>query len=154
MSGDGSANQDRPDPTGEPDIAPADAVIPPPPPEIPIPDDLLTPPPSESSVPDAVIPPPPPETRRRSADRTRPTPSVLEGEQPAAAADDWAEPSVAPQVPTSGGYRGLTIAIFTFLLLLLVAAVAVLIYLVSSGSFPFVALGAGGLLPVALPLQS
>ncbi|WP_223622839.1 hypothetical protein [Microbacterium sp. EST19A] len=119
----------------EPVIPPADAVIPPPPPEIPIPEGLLTPPPSEIPVPDAVIPPPPPEARLRSADRPRP--AILDGDQPAAVADDWSKPSVAPEVPTSGGYRGLTIAIFAFLLLLLFGAVVVGIYLLSSGAFPF-----------------
>ncbi|KJQ55471.1 hypothetical protein [Microbacterium sp. SA39] len=124
----------------EPAIAPADTVIPPPPPEIPIPDGLLTPPPSEGSVPDPVIPPPPPEARLRSSERPRP--AILQGDQPAAVADDWAKPSVAPEVPTSGGYRGLTVAIFAFLLLLLLGAVAVGIYLLSTGSFPFFTFGA------------
>lgn len=122
---------------GEQAIPPADAVIPPPPPEIPIPADLLTPPPLDIPPASAVIPPPPPETLRRSSDRPRP--AILDGPQPAAVAEDWAKPSVAPEVPTSGGYRGLTVAIFAFLLLLLVAAVSVGIYLLSTGSFPFVA---------------
>ena len=137
----------------EPAIAPADAVIPPPPPEIPIPEGLLTPPPAEIPVPDAVIPPPPPEARLRSSERPRP--AILEGDQPAAVADDWAKPSVAPEVPTSGGYRGLTVAIFAFLLILLAAAVATGIYLLSTGRFPFMvfdldasALGLGVVLPL------
>lgn len=120
----------------EPAIRPADAVVPPPPPETPIPEGLLTPPPSEIPVADAVIPPPPPEARLRSAERPRP--ALLEGDQPAAAADDWAKPSVAPEVPTSGGYRGLTVAIFAFLFALFAIAIGLLIYLLSTGSFPFV----------------
>ncbi|WP_146115427.1 hypothetical protein [Microbacterium sp. MYb62] len=122
---------------GEPLIPPADAVIPPPPPEIPIPDGLLTPPPASAIPPaDAVIPPPPPETLRRS-DRARPTPAILDREAPAAAAEDWAKPSVAPEVPTSGGYRVLTIVIFAFLFLLFVAAVVVGVYLLNTTTFPF-----------------
>lgn len=127
-----------PQESGIPDesaIPPADAVIPPPPPEIPIPDGLLAPP-SEIPPADAVIPPPPPATRR-SFDRPRPTPAILEGEQPAAVADDWAQPSVAPEVPTSGGYRVLTIVIFAFLFLLFVAAIVVGVYLLNTTSFPF-----------------
>ncbi|AZS42158.1 MULTISPECIES: hypothetical protein [Microbacterium] len=116
-------------------IPPADVVIPPPPPEIPIPDGLLTPPPSDLPSADTVIPPPPPATRR--GDRARPTPAILEGEPPAAVADDWALPSVAPEVPTSGGYRVLTIVIFAFLFLLLVAAIVVGVYLLNTTSFPF-----------------
>lgn len=137
----------------EPLIPPADVVIPPPPPEIPIPEGLLTPPPSEippSEIPpsdispsDAVIPPPPVETRRRS-DRPRPTPAILDGEQPAAAAEDWAKPSVAPEVPTSGGYRVLTIVIFAFLFLLFIAAIVVGVYLLNTTSFPFAGEAAAG----------
>ncbi|WP_230115889.1 hypothetical protein, partial [Microbacterium oxydans] len=59
---------------------------------------------------------------------------------PSAVADDWATPTVAPEVPSSGGYRGLTVAIFTFLLILLVAAVGVGIFLATTTTFPF---GAG-----------
>jgi len=129
----------------EPLIPPADVVIPPPPPEIPIPEGLLTPPPtdipsdvsaSDVSAADAVIPPPPPATRR-GADRPRPTPAILEGEPPAAVADDWALPSVAPEVPTSGGYRVLTIVIFAFLFVLFVAAIIVGVYLLNTTTFPF-----------------
>lgn len=118
-------------------IPPADAIIPPPPPEIPIPDGLLAPPPADIPPADAVIPPPPPETRRRSTDHRRATPAVLDGEQPSAAADDWALPSVAPEVPTSGTYRGLTVVIFAFLILLLVAAVGVGIFLLNTVGLPF-----------------
>ena len=121
-------------------VPPADVVIPPPPPEIPIPDGLLTPPSdlpsdaaSDASALEAVIPPP--ATRR--ADRARPTPAILKGEPPAAVADDWALPSVAPEVPTSGGYRVLTVVIFAFLSLLLVAAIIVGVYLLNTMSFPF-----------------
>ncbi|MFK3677551.1 hypothetical protein ACI2IP_07455 [Microbacterium sp. NPDC090218] len=128
-----------PEETGKPEeplIPPAEAVIPPPPPEIPIPEGLLTPPPSEVPSADAVIPPPPPDTLRRS-DRARPTPAILDREPPAAVADDWAQPSVAPEVPTSGGYRGLTVAIFAFLFLLLVAAIVVGVYLLNTTTFSF-----------------
>jgi hypothetical protein len=150
MSDGSGTTPDQSLPPEEPAIAPADAVIPPPPPEIPIPDGLLSPPPLESSIPDAVIPPPPPEARLRSAERPRP--AILEGDQPAAVADDWAKPSVAPEVPTSGGYRGLTVVIFAFLLLLLVSAVVAGIYLLSTGSFPFFVFGdaAASLAPFTL----
>ena len=127
MSDGSGTTPDRSRSPEEAAIPPADAVIPPPPPEIPVPDGLLNPPPSEIPVADAVIPPPPPEVRLRSAERPRPT--ILDGDQP----------SVAPAVPTSGGYRGLTVAIFAFLLLLLVGAVVLGIYLLSTGSFPFLA---------------
>ncbi len=135
MSDGSGTTPDEPVTPEEPAIAPADVVIPPPPPEIPIPEGLLNPPPTESSVPDAVIPPAPVEARLRSAERPRP--AILDGDQPAAVADDWSKPSVAPEVPTSGGYRGLTVAIFAFLFLLLVVAVVLLVYLLSTGSFPF-----------------
>jgi hypothetical protein len=134
-------------------IPPADAVIPPPPPEIPIPEGLLTPPPS-ATIPtaDAVIPPPPPETLRRS-DRARPTPAILDREPPAAAADDWAQPSVAPEVPTSGGYGGLTVAIFAFLFVLLIAAIGLAVFLLNTVSFPWAGDVAGAAIPhVALAL--
>ncbi|QYM64193.1 hypothetical protein [Microbacterium sp. Se5.02b] len=86
-------------------IPPDDAVIPPPPPEIPIPEGLLTPPSADIPDADVVIPPPPADTLRRS-DRVRPTPRILDGEAPAAVAEDWAQPSVAPEVPTSGVTAG------------------------------------------------
>lgn len=127
---------EQPLPPEEPSIPPADVVIPPPPPEIPIPEGLLTPPPTDIPAADAVIPPPPPEARLRS-ERTRPTPAILDGEPPAAAADDWAQPSVAPQVATTGGYRGLTVVIFAFLLLLLVAAIGVGVFLLNTAGLPF-----------------
>lgn len=144
VSGTPPEEPDIPDEAGvpeEPLIPPADVVIPPPPPEIPIPEGLLTPPPSDIppsdiAPPDAVIPPPPAESRLRS-DRPRPTPAILDGEQPAAAAEDWATPTVAPEVPTSGGYRVLTIVIFAFLFLLFVAAIVVGVYLLNTTSFPF-----------------
>lgn len=121
----------------EPVIPPADVVIPPPPPEIPIPEGLLSEPPDDASADDALIPSPPAERRRRSADRSRPTPAILDGEPPAAAADDWSQPSVAPEVPTSGGYRGLTVAIFAFLLVLAVAAIGVIVFLLNTSGLPF-----------------
>lgn len=123
----------------EPLIPPADVVIPPPPPEIPIPEGLLAEPasdiPSDVSSVDAVVPPPP--ATRRGSDRARPTPAILEGEPPAAVADDWSQPSVAPEAPTSGGYRVLTVVIFAFLFVLLVAAIIVGVYLLNTTTFPF-----------------
>ena len=106
-----------------------DAVIPPPPFASAVPDVVIPPPPPESSVPDVVIPPPPPEAMLPATRRTRPKPAILTGDQPAPVADDWAQPSVAPEVPTSGGYRALTFVIFAFLLLLLAAAIIGAIYL-------------------------
>ncbi|MEU4014442.1 hypothetical protein AB0E56_04170 [Microbacterium sp. NPDC028030] len=137
MSDSGGTHPEEPASPEEPSIPPADVVIPPPPPEIPIPEGLLAAPPS-ADIPaaDAVIPSPPAETRRRS-DRPRPTPAILEGEPPAAVADDWAQPSVAPEVPTSGGYGGLTVAIFVFLFLLLIGAVVLIVFLVNVVGFPF-----------------
>jgi hypothetical protein len=120
----------------DPNIPSEDAVIPPPPREAPIPDGLLSPPSTEASIPDAVIPPadvvippPPPEAMLPTTRRSRPKPAILTGEQPAPVAADWAQPSVAPEVPTSGGYRVLSAVIFGFLLVLLIAAVAAAFYL-------------------------
>jgi len=119
----------------DPNIPSEDAVIPPPP-EAPIPDDLLSPPRTEASIPDAVIPPadvvippPPPEAMLPTTRRSRPKPAILTGDQPAPVAADWAQPSVAPEVPTSGGYRVLSAVIFAFLVVLLVGAVAAAFYL-------------------------
>lgn len=124
----------------------ADAVVPPPP-AAPIPDGLIpsapaipaapeaeTPPPPHIPPADAVIPPPPPEAQLRS---TRRTPLPPADELPSAVADDWAQPSVAPEVPSSGGYRVLTGAIFAFLVLLLVGAVAFAFFLATTTSFPW-----------------
>ncbi|WP_226534148.1 hypothetical protein [Microbacterium paraoxydans] len=134
----------------EPLIPPAEAVIPPPPPDIPIPDGLLSPPPSAAIPPaDAVLPPPPSETRRRS-DRPRPTPAILDGEPPAAVADDWARPSVAPEAPTSGSYGGLTVAIFVFLFVLLIAAIGLVVFLLNTVSFPWAGADGGETLAVVL----
>lgn len=150
MSDGSGTTPDEPRSPEEAAIPPADAVIPPPPPEIPIPEGLLTPPPSEIPVADAVIPPPPPETRLRSSERPRP--AILEGDAPAAVAEDWAKPSVAPVEPTSGGYRGLTVAIFAFLFLLLAVAVGLLVFLLSTGSFPFVVFDDAAASSVLTPL--
>jgi hypothetical protein len=81
-----------------------------------------------------VVPPPPPETRR---DRPRRTPAILDGEQPAAVADDWAQRSIAPEAPETGAYRGVAVVIFAFLFLLLVGAVAVGVYLLNAVGLPF-----------------
>ncbi|WP_311258035.1 hypothetical protein [Microbacterium sp. WCS2018Hpa-9] len=123
-----------------------DGLIPPPPPETPIPEGLIPaapvipPPPAESAIPDAVIPPPPPEAMLPSTRRSRPKPAILTGDQPAPVADDWAQPSVAPEAPTSGGYGVFSVVIFVFLIVLLGAAIAGAIYLATSVPF---ALGAG-----------
>lgn len=115
-------------------IPPAEAVIPPPPPETPIPEGLLTPPPeSVSAAESAVLPAP---TTRR-AERERPTPRILDGEQPAAVADDWAQRSIAPEVPDTGAYRVLAGAIFAFLIVLLLAAVGVGVFLLNTVGLPF-----------------
>lgn len=115
-----------------------EGLIPPPPPETPIPDGLLSaapvipPPPADIPSADAVIPPPPPEAMLPSTRRSRPKPAILTGDQPGPAADDWAQPSVAPTVPSSGGYRVLSAVIFIFLFVLLAGAVAAAIYLGTS----------------------
>lgn len=122
--------------SNDPYIRPEDAVIPPPPREVPIPEGLLSPPSTESSVPDAVIPPadvvippPPPEAMLPETRRSRPKPAILTGDQPAPVAADWSQPSVAPEVPISGGYRALTFVIFAVLFVVLAAAVAAAVYL-------------------------
>lgn len=112
-----------------------DGLIPPPPPESAIPDAVIPPPPSESAIPDAVIPPPPPEAMLPSTRRSRPKPAILTGDQPSPVAEDWAQPSVAPEAPTSGGYGALTFVIFAFLIVLLVAAIAGAVYLGTNVSF-------------------
>ncbi|WP_149083863.1 MULTISPECIES: hypothetical protein [Microbacterium] len=135
-----------PDATG-PDIVPADAVIPPaeavippPPPETPVPEGLLAAPTDAASE---VVPP----TRR--SERSRPTPAILQGEQPAAAADDWAQRSISPEVPETGSYRVLAGVIFAFLFLLLAAAVVTLVVLITTVGLPFAGgEPAVGLLPV------
>ena len=121
MSGDDSDRQIPMDPRG--------AAVPPPPAEGAVPNAVIPPPPPESSVPDVVIPPPPPEAMLPATRRSRPKPAILTGDQPAPVADDWAQPSVAPEVPTSGGYRALTFVIFAFLVVILVAAIVGAIYL-------------------------
>lgn len=133
--------------TAGPEIAPADAVIPsaddvipPPPPETPIPEGLL-------ATPDAagdVLPAP---TRR--SERSRPTPAILQGEQPAAAAEDWAQRSIAPEVPETGSYRVLAVVVFVVLFLLLAAAVVTLVVLITTVGLPFAAAGPdAGFLPI------
>lgn len=149
---DGSVNPNGPATPDEPVIEPADAVIPPPPPETPIPEGLLAPPSRE--IPSAAdVIPPAPEMRRRNGDR--PTPALLQGEAPPAAAADWATPSVAPEVPTTGGYRAISAAIFAFLLVLLLAAVALVIYLATNTSLDFTSSeGFGGSVSVAALVQN
>ncbi|WP_101848033.1 hypothetical protein [Zhihengliuella sp. ISTPL4] len=154
----GDASGTTPDESAAPDqgaapdavgaeIAPADAVIPsaddvipPPPPETPIPEGLLTAPDAAGEV----LPAP---TRR--SERSRPTPSILQGEQPAAAADDWAQRSIAPEVPETGSYRVLAGVIFVFLFLLLAAAVVTFVVLITTVGLPFAAADPStGFLPV------
>ncbi|WP_217994748.1 hypothetical protein, partial [Microbacterium hydrocarbonoxydans] len=84
-------------------------------------------------------PPPPAEAMLPATRRSRPKPAILTGDQPAPVADDWAQPSVAPEVPTSGGYRALSVVIFGFLVLLLAAAIAGAVYLGTTTSFASVA---------------
>lgn len=120
----------------DPYIRPEDAVIPPPPAESAIPEGLVSPPPSESAIPDAVIPPPPPEAMLPSTRRSRPKPAILTGDQPAPVADDWAQPSIAPEAPTSGGYGAFSVVIFVFLIVLLGAAIAGAVYLGTNVPFP------------------
>lgn len=135
-----------PDAAG-PEIAPADAVIPsaddvipPPPPETPIPEGLLAAPDAEGDV----LPAP---TRR--SERSRPTPAILQGEQPAAAAEDWAQRSIAPEVPETGSYRVLAVVVFVVLFLLLAAAVVMLVVLITTVELPFAAAGPdAGFLPI------
>ncbi|MEW2006299.1 hypothetical protein [Microbacterium sp. NPDC079208] len=130
-----------------PEIAPADAVIPsaddvipPPPPETPIPEGLLATP----DAADDVLPVP---TRR--SERSRPTPAILQGEQPAAAADDWAQRSIAPEVADTGSYRVLSVVVFVVLFLLLAAAVVTLVVLITTVGLPFAAAGPdAGFLPI------
>ncbi|KNY04018.1 hypothetical protein [Microbacterium sp. GCS4] len=142
-----------------------DAVVPPPPPETPIPDGLIpeapsVPEASEAAVPpppdilpaDDVIPPPPPEAQLRSSRRPTSIAAQPSGDRPAAAADDWAQPSIAPEVPTSGGYRVLSGVIFAVLILLLLGAVAVGVFLATTTSFPWSSGGAGSVLATASAL--
>lgn len=147
------------DDSRDPYIRPEDAVIPPPPPETPIPEGLISPapsesaipdavippPPAESAIPDAVIPPPPPEAMLPSMRRSRPKPAILTGDQPAPVADDWAQPSVAPEAPTSGGYGAFSVVIFVFLIVLLGAAIAGAVYLGTNVPFPLSAGEAGAI---------
>jgi hypothetical protein len=70
-----------------------------------------------------------------STRRSRPKPAILTGDQPAPVAEDWAQPSVAPEAPTSGGYGALTFVIFAFLIVLLGAAIAGAVYLGTSVPF-------------------
>lgn len=120
-------------------IPPADAVIPPPPPETPIPEGLL-------AAPEAAGDALPAPTRR--SERSRPTPAILQGEQPAAAADDWAQRSIAPEVADTGSYRMLAVVVFVVLFLLLAAAVVTLVVLITTVGLPFAAVDPGaGFLP-------
>lgn len=129
----------------DPHIRPEDAVIPPPPSETPIPEGLISPPPSESAIPDAVIPPPPPEAMLPSTRRSRPKPAILTGDQPAPVADDWAQPSIAPEAPTSGGYGAFSVVIFVFLIVLLGVAIAGAVYLGTNVPFPLSAAEPGAI---------
>lgn len=144
-----------------------DAVVPPPPPETPIPDGLIpaaptipaapeaeTPPPPHIPPADAVIPPPPPEAQLRSTRRPAPVADTSPEDRPAAAADDWAQPSIAPEVPTSGGYRVLSGVIFTVLFVLLLGAVAFGVFLATTTSFPWSSGGVDAVLAAASALPA
>lgn len=141
---DDSTTPSEPDPREE-DVA--DAVVPPPPVFDDDRADAVVPPPPvfEGSTGDEIIPPPPvfdgpalgtpdgaesPRTTRRATDPADFPPPVLPSELGTAPEPDPA--FAAPEIPSSGGYRGLTIAIFAFLFVLLGAAIAVGIYLASS----------------------
>jgi hypothetical protein len=127
-----------------------DAVVPPSPPETPIPEGLIPPSPSIPGAPEAetpppphippaddVIPPPPPEAQLRSTRRPTPVADASSDDRPAAVADDWAQPSVAPEAPTSGGYRVLSGVIFLVLTLVLLGAIAMGVFLATTTSFPW-----------------
>lgn len=117
------------------DDAAAAAVVPPPP----VFDDNRA---------DVVVPPPPsfdgpltgsvPGTGDAASAplRRRPLPPVAAPE-PGPLAPEPDPAFVAPEVPASGGYRGWTIAIFSFLVLLLAAAIALVIYLATSTTLNF-----------------
>jgi hypothetical protein len=158
------ATPPEPADTPSPADAPADSplalpepVIPPPPPEIPIPDGLI--PPASSDVPDAVIPPPPldippadsvippppPEAMVPSRRSTRP---ASPDDAPAAVSEEWSQPTMTPEV-SSGGYRGLTAAIFVFLLVLFAGAIALVIYLATSTRLEFPSFGEDA--PISAP---
>lgn len=142
-----------PDPSALPEwltIPPAEEVIPPPPPEIPVPAGLLAAPVLRAPLADAVIPPPPPEEALPATRSSRRANPLLDGDQPSAAADGWALPSVAPEVPTTGSYRGFAVAMFAFLFLLLVVAVVLLVYLVNFSTFSFASALAVPPLPLLL----
>ncbi|WP_144875124.1 hypothetical protein [Microbacterium sp. 1.5R] len=131
-------------------------------PETPVPEGLLSPPSaSDAPVPegllappadippaDAVIPPPPADAELPATRSARRRPAVLSDDQPSAVADDWARPSVAPQDPDPGSYRGLAIAVFAVLVLLLAGAIVVAVYLATTVGLPFAADA------VAVPLTS
>lgn len=163
MTGD-SATPNDPETTPDPEVAPSPAdapptlpepVIPPPPAEIPIPDDLIPPPSSAAAIADAtvspppvdippadaVIPPPPPEAMISTRRSNRPAPFANTDDAPAAASEDWAQPTMTPEVPSSGGYRALTAAIFAFLFILFAGALALVIYLATSTRLDFSTLG-------------
>jgi hypothetical protein len=128
----------------------ADAVVPPPP----VFDDaaaaaVVPPPPVfDDNRADVVVPPPPsfdgPLTgsvpgagdSASAPLRRRPLPPVAVPE-PGPLAPEPDPAFVAPEVPASGGYRGWTVAIFSFLVLLLAGAIALVIYLATSTTLNF-----------------
>lgn len=147
---------DAPSPADSP-LAIPEPVIPPPPPEIPIPDGLIPsassdapdavipPPPLDIPSADSVIPPPPPEAMVPSRRSTRP---ASPADAPAAVSEEWSQPTMTPEV-SSGGYRGLTAAIFVFLLVLFAGAIALVIYLATSTRLEFPTFGQEA--PVSAP---
>ncbi|MEN0021917.1 MAG: hypothetical protein AAGC61_01455 [Microbacterium sp.] len=118
---------------------PEGLLTPPPASDAPVPEGLLTPPPADIAPADAVIPPPPADAELPVTRSARRRPAVLADDAPSAVADDWARPSVAPQDPDPGSYRGLAVAVFAVLVLLLAGAIAGAAYLATSVGLPFAA---------------
>lgn len=128
----------------------ADAVVPPPPAFDDAEAAAVVPPPPvfDDNRADVVVPPPPafdgpltgsvPGTGDTASAplRRRPLPPVAAPE-PGPLAPDPDPAFVAPEVPASGGYRGWTVAIFSFLVLLLAGAIALVIYLATSTTLNF-----------------
>lgn len=106
-------------------------------------DDVVPPAPVfEGSTGDDVVPPPPAfdggVTGAPASDslRRRSLPPVA-APDPGPLAPEPDPAFVAPEVPASAGYRGWTVAIFSFLVLLLAGAIALVIYLATSTTLNF-----------------
>ncbi|MFS0853691.1 hypothetical protein [Microbacterium sp. 179-I 3D4 NHS] len=158
-----------PPPTFDDD--PAAVIVPPPPtfdgpltgsvPPVTSPkdDDVVPPPPVfEGSTGDAVVPPPPSfdgpvtgsaapasdalrSTSRRAAS-TGVSAAPTAGPDETGPAPDPDPAFAAPETPSSGSYRGLTVAIYAFLLILLAGAVALGIYLATNTTLDWSIFGA------------